>query len=84
VNFASPLWLLGLLALPLLLAAYALRERARARAAAVWSTPALLPNLVDRAPGVRRHLPIALLLVALAAMIVGVARPHATVTVRRE
>ena len=32
----------------------------------------------------RRHLPIALLLVALAAMIVGVARPHATVTVRRE
>ena len=37
-----------------------------------------LPNLVDRAPGWRRHLPLALLLVALAAMIVGVARPHAT------
>jgi Ca-activated chloride channel family protein len=84
VTFASPLWLLGLIALPLLLVAYTLRERARTRAAAVWSTPALLPNLVDRAPGVRRHLPIALLLVALAAMIVGVARPHATVTVRRE
>ena len=32
----------------------------------------------------RRHLPIALLLVALAVMIVGVARPRATVTVRRE
>ena len=35
-------------------------------------------------PGARRHLPLALLLVALAAMIVGVARPHATVSVPRE
>ena len=84
MSFASPLWLLGLLLLPLLLAAYALRERARTRAAAVWSTPALLPNLVDRAPGIRRHLPVALLLVALVVMIVGVARPRAMVTVRRE
>jgi Ca-activated chloride channel family protein len=84
VSFDSPLWLLALLVLPVLLVAYVLRERARIRAAAVWSSPALLPNLVERAPGVRRHLPVALLLVALAAMIVGVARPHATVTVRRE
>ena len=64
--------------------AYVLRERARERAAAEWSSPALLPNLVEDDPGSRRHLPIALLLVALTAMIVGVARPHATVTVRRE
>jgi Ca-activated chloride channel family protein len=84
VNFASPLWLFALLLLPALLAAYALRERARRRAAAVWSAPALLPNLVDRAPGARRHLPVAILLVGLAAMIVGVARPHANLTVRRE
>ena len=46
--------------------------------------PALLPNVVDRAPGWRRHLRVALLLAALAAMIVGVARPHATVSVPRE
>jgi Ca-activated chloride channel family protein len=84
VSFASPLWLLGLLLVPLLVAAYVLRERRRTRDAAVWTTPALLPNLVDRAPGIRRHLPIAILLVALAAMIVGVARPYATLTVRRE
>jgi Ca-activated chloride channel homolog len=44
----------------------------------------LLPNLVAAAPGWRRHLPIALFLVALAAMIVGVARPHASVSVQRE
>jgi Ca-activated chloride channel family protein len=83
VSFDSPLWLLALLVLPLLLFAYVLRERAR-RNAAFWSSPALLPNLVEHAPGARRHLPLALLLVALAAMIFGVARPHATVTVRRE
>jgi Ca-activated chloride channel family protein len=84
VSFASPLWLLALLLVPLVLAAYVLHERQRRRDAAVWSTPALIPNLVDRAPGVRRYVPLAILLVALTAMVVGVARPHATVTVRRE
>lgn len=84
MSFSSPIWLFGLLLLPLLLVAYLIHERARERRAAVWSTPALLPNLVERAPGAKRHIPVALLLVALAAMIVGVARPHATLTVRRE
>jgi Ca-activated chloride channel family protein len=84
LSFASPVWLLALLLLPVLLAAYVARERARRRAAAVWAAPALLPNLVDRAPGARRYLPPAILLAGLAAMIIGVARPHATVTVRRE
>src|SRR5204863_431690 len=43
-----------------------------------------LPNLVAAGPGIRRHLPLALLFVALTAMIVGVARPHAKVSVARE
>ncbi len=84
MSFGAPLWLLGLLLLPALVAAYVLRERQRRRAAAVWSSPALIPNLVDREPGIRRHVPIAILFAGLAAMVVGVARPHATVTVRRE
>jgi Ca-activated chloride channel family protein len=84
VSFSSPWWLLALLLLPLLVGAYLWRERQRQRSAAAWANPALVPNLVDRAPGRRRHIPVALLLVALAAMIVGVARPHATVTTRRE
>jgi Ca-activated chloride channel homolog len=84
VSFESPLWLLALLAVPALVGAYIWRERRRDQDAAVWATPALLPNLVDRKPGIRRHLPIVILLVALAAMIFGVARPHANVTVRRE
>jgi Ca-activated chloride channel homolog len=84
LSFGSPYWLLALLLLPLLVGAYMWRERQRQRSAAAWASPALVPNLVDRAPGRRRHVPAVLLLVALAAMIVGVARPHATLTVRRE
>ena len=84
MSFYSPIWLLALLLLPLLVGAYIWRERERERSAAEWASPTLIPNLVDAGPGKRRHLPVVLLLVALAAMIVGVARPHATVTVRRE
>lgn len=84
MSFYSPLWLFALLLLPVLIGAYIWRERERERSAAQWATPALIPNLVDAKPGKRRHLPIVLLLVALAVMIVGVARPHATVTVQRQ
>jgi Ca-activated chloride channel homolog len=84
MTFGSPWTLLWLLAIPALVAAYVARDRRRNRFAGRWTTPALLPNLVDRAPGRRRHLPVAILLAALAALIVGVARPHATVSVARE
>jgi Ca-activated chloride channel homolog len=84
MTFGSPWTLLWLLAIPALVAAYLVRDRRRGRFAGRWTTPALLPNLVDRAPGRMRHLPVAILLVALAALIVGVARPHATVSVARE
>jgi Ca-activated chloride channel family protein len=84
VSFSDPIWLAGLVLVPLAAAAYVVHLRRRERAAAAWATPALIPNLIDRSPGIRRHLPIALLLAALAAMIFGVARPHATVSVRRE
>lgn len=84
MSFHSPYVLIALVAVPALAALYTRRERLRERAAAVFANPALLPNIVDRAPGARRHLPFAILLVALAALIVGVARPHATVNVKRE
>ena len=84
MTFDWPLALIGLLVVPALTALYVLRERRRTEYAARFTTPGLLPNLVDSAPGWRRHLPLALLLVALAAMVVGVARPHASVSVQRE
>ena len=52
--------------------------------ALAFTTPALLPNLVDASPSWSRHVPLALLLVALTAMVMGVARPHATLSVKRE
>jgi Ca-activated chloride channel family protein len=84
VTFQWPLVLVALALVPLLAAAHVLRGRRQARYAARFVNPALLPNLVGRGPGFRRHLPLAVLLVALGALIVGLARPHASVSVKRE
>ena len=84
LSFQWPEALAALAVVPLLAGLYVVGDRRRTRAGARFGSPALLPNVVGRRPGLRRHLPLAVLLVALAAMIVGVARPHATVTVRRE
>jgi Ca-activated chloride channel family protein len=84
LSFELPLALLGLIVVPLLVALYVMRERRRSDYASRFTTVGLLPNLVDAAPGWRRHLPLALLLVGLTAMVVGVARPHASLSVKRE
>ena len=84
MSFQSPLALIGLVLVPVLVGLYVVRERRRQSYATRFTTPGLLPNLVDATPGWRRHLPLVLFIVALAAMIVGVARPHASVSVRRE
>jgi Ca-activated chloride channel family protein len=84
MSFQWPLVLVGLAVIPVLAALYVRRDRGRTSFAARFTNPALLPGLVDRAPGLRRHLPPAILLVALAALVVGVARPHASVSVKRE
>ena len=59
-------------------------ERRRERQAAVFANPALVPNLVPRKPGRLRHVPPALALLALAALATGLARPHATLSVKQE
>ncbi|MBM2823882.1 MAG: hypothetical protein HW413_2628 [Thermoleophilia bacterium] len=84
MSFTWPIALLGLLLIPVLWGAHRWAERRRTAAQARFGNPDLLPNVVDRAPGRLRSLPIVLLLLALGAMIVGVARPHATVSVPRE
>jgi Ca-activated chloride channel homolog len=84
VTFASPWWLAALVVVPLLVVLYLAYDRRRRREAAAFGNPALMPNLVDRAPGWRRYLVLGVLLLALAAMVVGMARPHADVTVRRQ
>jgi Ca-activated chloride channel family protein len=84
VSFDWPLVLTALAALPILVAVYLDRDKRRVASQARFGNPALLPNVVDRAPGRMRYLPPLVLLVALVFMIVGVARPHATVSVPRE
>jgi Ca-activated chloride channel homolog len=84
VSFDWPLALLGLVLVPVLIALYLVRERRRTAVAAGYANPQLLPAVIDRAPGRRRHLPLVLLLLGFTAIVLGVARPHATVDVKRE
>ncbi len=84
MTFGWPLALVGLVAVPLLVGLYVWHDRRRARVAARFGNPALLPNVIDRSPGRLRFLPLTLLFLALTAMLVGVARPHAMVSVPRE
>ena len=84
MTFSSPWALLWLLAIPALVVLYVLHQRRREKYSERWASPGLMPNLVDRFPGRRRYVPVVILFAALAALIVGVARPHATVTVPRE
>ena len=84
-SFVWPAVLLTLIVVPVLLVLYVVHARRRRRAAAVFANPALMPNLVAHAPGWRRHVAPVLMLLALAALLVGAARPqHATETPKRE
>ena len=84
MSFQWPYALALLLLVPAVVAAYVVWQRRRERFASRFANPVLLPNVVDRAPGRLRYLPFAIMVAALAALIVGVARPHAIVSVPRE
>jgi Ca-activated chloride channel homolog len=84
MTFQWPLVLLALVVVPLLVVVYVVRERRRTAFAAAFANPALLPSVIDRAPGPRRHLPLVLMLLGLTAIVVGVARPNMDVDVKRE
>jgi Ca-activated chloride channel homolog len=84
VSFGHPILLLALLAVPGAVAGWVWLERRRADQAAAWSSPALLPNMVTGDPGRRRYVPLAFFLVGLTLLLVGFARPQATISVPRE
>jgi Ca-activated chloride channel family protein len=84
VSFHSPWYLLGLLAVPVLVWAYLVRERRRAAAGAAFVSAPLRPSVVRWRPGWRRHLPIALAAAALTVLLVALARPERTVAVPAE
>ena len=84
MSFATPALLWGLLLIPALLIAYLFIQRRRSKYAARFTNLDLLTNVVDASPGRRRHLPAALAILALAALLLAMARPQKVVAVPRE
>lgn len=84
MSLREPLYLLGLLAIPLLALWYAGHERRRRTGREAFALPAMVPSVAPAQPGWRRHLPVALYALALAALIVALARPETTIAVDAE
>jgi Ca-activated chloride channel family protein len=85
MSFQSPSRLVALLVVPALVAAYVAARKGRDRRAAALAAEGLASAPVEGRASRRRHLPFALLVVALVVLIVGLARPSATIrTPRRE
>ena len=79
MSFQWPELLWGLAVLPLLALLYAWLQRRRKRLALKYANLSLVREAMARGAGWRRHLPPALLLVAIALMVVATARPEGEV-----
>jgi Ca-activated chloride channel family protein len=84
VSFGAPLFLLALAVVPLAAALYLRADRRRRARTAEFASPRLLPSIAPVAPGFRRHLPLLMYGIALAAVAVALARPETTVAVPEE
>jgi Ca-activated chloride channel homolog len=73
-----------LLLVPVALAAYLFAQRRRSRYTVRFTNLDLLANVVSAKPGWRRHLPPAFYLLALAALLVSLARPQALTLIPKE
>ena len=81
MSFASPIWLLGLALVPLALLAYQASRRRGSRYAVRFTAVPALKLAAAAAPAWRRHVPAALALAALAALVLALAKPEKTVAV---
>jgi Ca-activated chloride channel family protein len=82
VEWPGLLW--ALLLVPVALAAYLLAQRRRSRYTVRFTNLDLLANVVSAKPGWRRHVPPAFYLLALAALVISLARPQAMALVPKE
>ena len=82
LSFATPLLLLGLLLLPLLVLAYRRLQRRPSKYAVRYTNLDVLAGVVGSTRSWRRHAGLALFLLALAALLVGFARPSMNATRR--
>ncbi|MFN8507252.1 MAG: VWA domain-containing protein [Dehalococcoidia bacterium] len=83
-SFASPWFLVALLLIPLGIVAYLLVQLRRPKYAVRFTNLDLLANVVERTPNWRRHLPAALYMLAIAALVLALARPERDTRVPRE
>ena len=83
VTFLWPVALLGLLVVPAAVLFYVVVQRRHRREAERFGAPPLVAGLVSARPGWRRHVPFGFALAALAALVVGVARPEEPSPCRR-
>jgi Ca-activated chloride channel homolog len=84
LRFEAPELLVFLLVVPAAVLAAIWFERRRASRAKAWAPAGLLENMVPKLSSWRRFVPIGLLLAGLTLLLVGFARPQATVHVKRQ
>ena len=84
MSFQAPLFLLALAVVPVAALVYVLVDRRRRAGASRFASPALMPSVAPVRPGFRRHVPLLLYAVALAAVAIALARPETTVAVPEE
>ena len=81
MSFATPAWLLGLALVPLALLAYEASRRRGTRYAVRFTAVPALKMAAGSVPAWRRHVPAALALAALAALVLALAKPQKTIAV---
>lgn len=81
MSFQWPIMLLLLLVVPLLAGLYIWMQKRRKKYVLRYSSVSLVQQAVGKGPGIKRHIPAALYLVALAAMVLALARPSRTIPV---
>jgi Ca-activated chloride channel homolog len=79
----QPAFLLGLLAIPILIAGYVLAQRRRRAYTLRFTNLELLRSVLPRSPGFRRHLPPAMFVVGGFALLSGLAAPVLNLEVAR-
>ena len=76
MSFGAPLWLLALVLVPVALAAYLAARRRATRYALRFPAVSTVREAVAAGPSWERHVPAALVLAAVAALAIALARPH--------
>lgn len=79
MTFIWPTLLLLLLLVPLLIGGYLWLLKQRKKSALSYANLALVKQAIEKGPNWRRHLPPALMLIALTLMLIAAARPVATI-----